>query len=82
MQIDVGPVHVDLAFGHASRGRARRRSVGSPHGGVGDDDDITVQPISALGKKARQVRRPRLLLTFDEQLHGDGGCRSTRCGSG
>ena len=47
------------------------------HAGVGDDDDVAVEPVAALGEQLLEVRRAGLLLALDEELQRDRrACRA------
>src|SRR5690606_36625288 len=50
VQVGAGAVDVDLAVGEAAHAHAHRRGVRTPHGGVGDDDDIAGQPGAVAGE--------------------------------
>jgi hypothetical protein len=41
------------------------------HAGVGDHDDVGVEPIASLGEQRLEVRRARFLFAFDEELQRD-----------
>jgi hypothetical protein len=72
VQVDVGPVQVDLAVDQAAHPRADRRRLPVPHPGVGHDDDITAQPVPTLLQQWAEVRRAALLLALDEESQRDG----------
>src|SRR5690606_1002453 len=71
VQVGAGAVDVDLAVGEAAHAHAHRRGVRTPHGGVGDDDDIAGQPGAVAGEQVREVRGAGFFLAFDQEFEGD-----------
>ena len=54
----------------------RTRAVRRDHAGVRDDDDVAVEPIPVLREQIREVGRPGLLFTLDQQLQVHGWARA------
>ena len=83
VQVEVGAVEGHLAHRHAAHAGDGARHVLGDHPGVGDDDDVGVEPVAPLGQQRLEVRRAGLLLALDEELQRDrrGRCARSRRGA-
>jgi len=71
VQVPLRSAQVNLGLGQAPHAGAHRRHVRRPHRGVGDDDHVASEPVGIALQQGGEVRRPRLLLAFDQELEGD-----------
>ena len=76
VQVEIRAMKEHGARDESSHTGDRARAVRPDHAGVRDDDDVAVESIPALREQIREVRRPGLLFTLDEQLQVHGWARA------